>query len=71
MMFFEHSNHHDCFGLCIPTKAWKAFVKELDAMQKKLKKKDAAGALAVFGSASVALDVYLSEVELPSVAELK
>jgi hypothetical protein len=59
------------FWLLHPAKAWKAFVKELDAMQKKLKKKDAAGALAVFGSSSVALDAYLAQVELPGVSELK
>ena len=46
-------------------------MKELDAMQKKFKKKDAAGALEIFGSATVALEAYLAEVDLPSVAELK
>lgn len=40
-------------------------------MQKKLKKKDAAGALGAFKSAETALDAYLAEVELPSVMELK
>jgi hypothetical protein len=69
--FHGRSNHHNYVGLCISTKAWKAFVKELDAMQKKLKKNDAAGALAVLDGASAALDAYLAEVELPPVAELK
>ena len=46
-------------------------MKELDAMQKKLQKKDAAGALAAFNSASGALDAYLVEVELSPVADLK
>lgn len=50
---------------------WKAFVKELEAMQKKFKKKDAAGALEIFNSATVALEGYLSEVDLPPIAELK
>ncbi|CAB9502912.1 expressed unknown protein [Seminavis robusta] len=52
-------------------KKWKAFVKELDALQKKLKKKDAAGSLEIFNGAMEALDAYLAEVDLPSVAELK
>ena len=40
-------------------------------MQKKFKKKDAAGALEIFSSATVALEAYLAEVDLPPVAELK
>lgn len=59
------------FSCALLCQKWKAFVKELDAMQKKFKKKDAAGALEVFGSSLEALDAYLAEVDLPPVAELK
>ena len=40
-------------------------------MQKKFKKKDAAGALEIYSSATVTLEGYLAEVDLPPVAELK
>lgn len=40
-------------------------------MQKALKKKKASDALTSFQSATTALDMYLTEVELPSVAELR
>lgn len=39
-------------------------------MTKALKKKDTAGALAAFNSASVDLDDYLAKVELPPSAEI-
>ena len=46
-------------------------MKELDAVQKKLKKKDAAGALEAYKGATELLDPYLALVELPPSAELK
>ena len=45
-------------------------MKELDSVQKKLKKKDAAGALKAYQDAKAMLDPYLAQVELPSSAEL-
>ena len=51
-------------------KKWKAFVAEVDVLQKTLKKKDAKGAKASYGKALALLDVYLESVELPPVIEL-
>ena len=44
--------------------AWKAFATEVEKMTAALKKKDTAGALAVYGNAMTALDGYLEKVEL-------
>ena len=52
-------------------KAWKSFVKDLESLQKKLKKKDAAASLAILENSKVSLDTYLAEVQLQPVAELK
>jgi len=70
VLVLSFSFHNLHFLFFIP-QAWKAFVKEIDAIQKKLKKKDAPGALAAYRGAVEKLDAYLSEVELPSAAELK
>jgi len=51
-------------------KAWKKFATEVEGMTKSLKKKDSAGAMTAYKSAVDALGDYLTQVELPSVAEL-
>jgi len=52
-------------------KKYKAFVKEVDNFQKVLKKKGAAAATEVFSNnVEVALDVWLSEIQLPAAREL-
>jgi hypothetical protein len=56
----------------LPTvKKWKAFVAELEVMQKGLKKKDAKSVKASYENALGLLDAYLESVELPSVLEMK
>ena len=56
----------------LPTvKKWKAFVAELEVMQKALKKKDAKSVKASYENALGLLDTYLESVELPSVLEMK
>mmetsp|Transcript_16356 Transcript_16356/g.41009 ORF Transcript_16356/g.41009 Transcript_16356/m.41009 type:complete len:220 (+) Transcript_16356:108-767(+) len=51
-------------------KKYKAFAKEVEAFQKALKKKGAAAAVDAFPSVEVALDDWLSEIELPPSREL-
>lgn len=51
-------------------KKYKAFAKEVEGFQKALKKKGAAGALDTYPSVEVALDDWLSEIELPPSREL-
>lgn len=51
-------------------KKYKAFAKEVEVLQKSLKKKGAAAALDTFPSVEVALDDWLSEIELPPSREL-
>jgi len=51
-------------------KKYKAFAKEVDNFQKVLKKKGAAAASNEFASVEVALDEWLSEIDLPAAREL-
>lgn len=51
-------------------KKYKAFAKEVENFQKALKKKGAAAALDAFPSVEVALEDWLSEIELPPSREL-
>eukprot|EP00531_Pseudo-nitzschia_arenysensis_P010997 CAMPEP_0116132458 /NCGR_PEP_ID=MMETSP0329-20121206/9558_1 /TAXON_ID=697910 /ORGANISM="Pseudo-nitzschia arenysensis, Strain B593" /LENGTH=216 /DNA_ID=CAMNT_0003626973 /DNA_START=116 /DNA_END=766 /DNA_ORIENTATION=- len=51
-------------------KKYKAFAKEVENFQKALKKKGAAAALDLFPSVEVALEDWLSEIELPPSREL-
>jgi len=52
-------------------KKWKAFVAEVEAIKKALKKKDVKGVQSSYETAVAALDEYLSAVELPSVIEMR
>lgn len=51
-------------------KKYKAFAKEVDNLQKVLKKKGATEAFAAFPKVEVALDEWLNEIELPAAREL-
>jgi len=51
-------------------KKYKAFAKEVDNFQKVLKKKGATAAMDEFSSVEVALDEWLSEIDLPAAREL-
>jgi len=51
-------------------KKYKAFAKEVDNLQKVLKKKGAAAAFDEFATVEVALDEWLSEIDLPAAREL-
>ena len=49
---------------------YKAFAKEVEGLQKALKKKGAAAAVDAFPSVETALEDWLSEIELPPSREL-
>ena len=49
---------------------YKAFVAQVDAYQKALKKKGAAAASDVYPQVEAALNIWLEEIELPSASEL-
>jgi len=52
-------------------KKWKAFAKEVDNLQKILKKKDVKGVKSAYTKAEDLLDPYLEAVELPPVQEMR
>lgn len=56
--------------ISFPFKKWKSFASKVETLGKTLKKKSAAGAVEAYTNAASALDAYLTEVELPSSAEL-
>ena len=59
-------------SLSFQNQAYKAFAKEVDNLQKVLKKKGAAAASDEFSNTvEVALDLWLSEIELPRARELQ
>jgi len=52
-------------------KKWKAFAKEVDNLQKALKKKDVKGVKSAYTKAEDLLEPYLEAVELPPVIEMR
>lgn len=52
-------------------KKWKAFAKEIENLQKTLKKKDVKAVKSAYAKAEDLLDPYLEGVELPPVIEMR
>jgi hypothetical protein len=68
--FHAWRSHLSCLLAIRYVQKWKAFSKETEAMTKALKKKDTAGALKAYQDSTVALDEYLSQVDLPPSKEI-
>jgi hypothetical protein len=56
--------------LLIIWQKYKAFAAEVDSLQKVLKKKGAAAASEDFSKVEAALDMWLSEIDLPAAREM-
>ena len=67
-LFFVFLYFCVCFAKC--QQKYKAFVAQVDAYQKALKKKGAAAASDVYPQVEAALNIWLEEIELPSSGEL-
>ena len=52
------------------SKKWKAFASQVEVVMKAAKKKDATKTLDAYNKAMLALDEYLTQVELPPASEM-